>query len=123
MRFQPGQPRPPGAGRRKGSLNKKTKARKEQIEQIKASGSDPITFFADLLKNPDHPLELRFNAAKELAPYMHPKLSSIEASNGAKTHEQRLEDMRKMLAEEEEPKLLTAERVPSDTGGEGQNGG
>jgi hypothetical protein len=38
-------------------------------------GRDAITFFSELLRNEEAPLELRFQAAKELAPYVHPKLS------------------------------------------------
>jgi NAD(P)-dependent dehydrogenase (short-subunit alcohol dehydrogenase family) len=56
----------------------------------KASGKDPISFFADLLRNEEAPLDLRFQAAKELAPFVHPKLASVEARIGGQTHEDRL---------------------------------
>jgi len=46
-----------------------------------------VTFFSDLLKNEDAPLD----AAKELAPYGHPKLTSIEAKSGGMGHEEWLE--------------------------------
>ena len=45
---------------------------------------------ADILQNEANPLELRFEAASELLPYMHPKLASIEARTGGVTHEDRL---------------------------------
>jgi hypothetical protein len=69
------------------------------LATIKASGTDPISFFSDLLQNETAPLELRFQAAKELAPYVHPKLTSIEARAGGMGHEERLEMLQKMMAE------------------------
>jgi hypothetical protein len=86
-------------GRRKGSKNKRTVEREKAIATVRASGVDPITFFGDLLKNENVPLDLRFQAAKELAPYVHPKLTSIEARAGGMGHEERLEKLRAMLAD------------------------
>lgn len=83
-------------GRKKGTPNKRTSERRAAIAAIKASGRSPIDFFTDLLKNEDAPLELRFSAAKELGPYVHPKLASVEARTGGKTHEERLEALMKM---------------------------
>jgi hypothetical protein len=60
------------------------------LQELRATGKDPIAFFADILRNEDAPLELRFQAAKELAPYSHPKLASIEARTGGQSHEVRL---------------------------------
>jgi hypothetical protein len=51
-------------GRKKGTPNKRTAARQAAIT---ASGKDPISFFADLLRNEQAPLDLSFQAAKELA--------------------------------------------------------
>ena len=79
-------------GRKKGSKNKRTLERARVIAAIKASGADPVSFFADLLRNESAPLDLRFQAAKELAPYVHPRLSSIESRSGGRTHEDRLEE-------------------------------
>lgn len=93
--------RPKTGGRRAGTPNKKTVERQRAIEVIRASGKDPISFFADLLRNEGAPLDLRFQAAKELAPYVHPKLASIEARTGGMTHEDRLEQVRKLLEEAE----------------------
>ena len=87
-------------GRQKGTPNKRTVERQAAIEAIKASGRNPMAFFADPLGNEQAPLELRFQAAKKLAPYTHPKLSSIEARTGGKTHEQRLEELTKMEEDE-----------------------
>lgn len=87
-------------GRQKGSKNKRTVERAKTIEAIKASGKDPVTFFSQILQNEAAPLDLRFAAAKELAPFMHPKLASIEARTGGKTHEVRLEELRRMADED-----------------------
>jgi hypothetical protein len=87
-------------GRQKGTLNKRTAERQAALTAIKASGKSPMAFFADLLGNEQAPLELRFQAAKELAPYVHPKLASIESRTGGMTHEDRLEMLRKLAADD-----------------------
>ena len=86
-------------GRTKGTPNKKTAERAKLIAELKVSGKNPITFFADILRNEAAPLDLRFAAAKELAPYMHPKLASVEARTGGMTHEDRLQMLLKMRDE------------------------
>jgi len=88
-------------GRKKGSKNKRTLEREKAIAAVTASGVDPLTFFGDLLKNENAPLDLRFQAAKELAPYVHPRLQSIEGRAGGQTHEDRLAMYRRMLADED----------------------
>lgn len=93
--------RPKTGGRKKGTPNKRTRERAEALAAIKASGKDPISFFADLLRNEGAPLELRFQAAKELAPYIHPRLTSVEARGGGQTHEDRIANLRGMLSEPE----------------------
>jgi hypothetical protein len=87
-------------GRQKGSLNKKTLQMREAIAALLVPGTDPRTFLAAILKNPEAPLSLRFAAARELMPYMHPKLASIESRVGGRTHEERLEAARNLLDEE-----------------------
>jgi hypothetical protein len=89
--------RPKTGGRKRGTPNKRTVERQQLLATIRASGRDPISFFSDLLQNETAPLELRFQAAKELAPYMHPKLTSIEARPGGMGHEERLEMLNAML--------------------------
>jgi hypothetical protein len=87
-------------GRQKGTPNKKNADRARLLAELKVDGKDPVSFFASILKNEDAPLDLRFAAAKELAPYAHPKLSSIEARTGGKSHEDRLEELQSMLSDE-----------------------
>jgi hypothetical protein len=71
------------------------------MADLKFSGRDPVAFFAEILRNEAAPLDLRFAAARELAPYMHAKLCSIEARNAGKSHEDRLEELRRMANEDE----------------------
>jgi hypothetical protein len=78
----------------------KTVEREKLIAELKVDGRDPISFFASTLRNENAPLDLRFAAAKELAPYAHPKLASIEARTGGKSHEDRLAELQDMLADE-----------------------
>jgi hypothetical protein len=88
-------------GRKKGTPNKVTVQKAELIKQLVPDGSDPITFWMQLLKDPNTPLDIRMIAARDVAPYRHPKLASIEARTGGKTHEQRLAELQRM--EEDEP--------------------
>jgi hypothetical protein len=90
----------PGSGRRKGSLNKKTLERRALMAAVRASGESPLTFFAQLLRTETNPIELRFAAARELLPYMHPRLASVESRVGGKTHEQRLEETKRLLSDD-----------------------
>jgi hypothetical protein len=87
----------PGSGRKKGTLNKITQAHRQALEDMKVDSTDPLSFFMSILKNEQAPMAHRQAAASELLPYCHPKLSSIEARQGGSTHEQRLEEARKML--------------------------
>lgn len=84
-------------GRKKGSLNKKTLQMRAAIAVLLVPGTDPRTFFATILKSKDAPLSLRFAAARELMPYMHPKLASVESRTGGRTHEDRLAEARRLL--------------------------
>jgi hypothetical protein len=86
-------------GRKKGTPNKKTAERHRILSELKVSGKDPVSFFAAILANESAPLDLRFQAAKELAPYVHPRLQSVETRPGQMSHEDRLEKLRNMVAE------------------------
>jgi hypothetical protein len=88
-------------GRQKGTPNKRTIERQAAIATIKASGKSPMAFFADLLANEEAPLDLRFQAAKELAPYVHPRLASTESRSGGMSHEERLEQLRELLSDDD----------------------
>jgi hypothetical protein len=71
-----GGPRP-GSGRPKGSRDKG----KAAIAALAELGAEnPITLWTSILVNKEAPLELRLAVAKELAPYVHPKLSSVDTT-------------------------------------------
>ena len=87
-----GKPKTPGSGRKAGTLNKKTAETKRKLDEMKVDATDPLSFLASILRNPDAPYEQRLLAARELLPYSHPKLTSIEARSGGRSHEDRLEE-------------------------------
>jgi hypothetical protein len=92
-----GQPKVAGSGRKRGTPNKATVAHRKAIEQMKVDTSDPLSFFLSILQNPEAPFEEKKAAARELLPYSHPKLASVEARVGGMTHEDRLEELQAML--------------------------
>lgn len=70
-----------GAGRRKGSTNTKTAieraAVREKVDAIKAEGETPLEVLLRIMrKSTDEAVII--DCAKAAAPYLHPKLSSIE---------------------------------------------
>lgn len=87
--WKSGQPKVPGSGRQKGTLNKRTLGVIEKVEKFQA---DPIAFLVAVMKADSRalgidddqyyiPLKFRFDAAKELAQYVAPRLRSIDLSN------------------------------------------
>lgn len=92
--------RPKTGGRKKGSLNRVNQEKQKIIKQLCPPGDDPMTFWVHLLKDPATPLDIRLTVARDLAPYAHPKLSSIEARTGGKTHEDRLAELQRMAEDD-----------------------
>lgn len=70
-----------GAGRKPGVPNKATAERQAEIA---ASGLTPLEYMLGIMRNEAMTLDSRFEAAKAAAPYVHPKLSSIEADIGVR---------------------------------------
>lgn len=64
-------------GRKKGIPNKVNAAKRAEIE---ASGLTPLDFMLSVLRDEDKPFDARFEAAKASAPYVHAKLSTIDAN-------------------------------------------
>lgn len=78
-------------GRKKGSVNKVTQIAREKII---ASGLTPLEYMLGILRNSSSTKEERFAAAKEAAPYVHAKLSSIEGNlNVTHTHEDAIAEL------------------------------
>jgi hypothetical protein len=78
---QRGRPFRPGAsgnprGRPRGSLNKRTQT---LLEAAEAGGEMPLDFLLRLMRDPRVPIARRLEAAKASAPFLHPKLSAVEA--------------------------------------------
>jgi hypothetical protein len=64
-----------GAGRKAGVHNKASIARQAEIA---ASGQTPLDFLLSVMRNDDCDMAVRQDAAKAAAPYVHPKLASVE---------------------------------------------
>lgn len=65
----------PGAGRKAGSPNKVTAARQRAVEE---SGLTPLDYMLSVMRDESAKPERRDDMAKAAAPYVHPKLSTIE---------------------------------------------
>lgn len=64
-------------GRKKGTPNKATAEREKAIRK---SGLTPLDYMLKLLRNSKLDQDTRLEAAKAAAPYVHPKLNSVEFS-------------------------------------------
>ena len=62
-------------GRQKGTPNKATAQRQREVA---ASGEVPLEYLLKVMRDEHASLEARFEAAKAAAPYVHPKLASVE---------------------------------------------
>lgn len=75
------------AGRKKGSATKKTR---EIADRASAEGITPLEYMLDVMRSEPPPglegnailqaMALRFEAAKAAAPYIHPRLSSVNTT-------------------------------------------
>ena len=64
----------PGAGRKPGSATKRTR----EIANAIAEGMSPLEYLTSIYRDPGADEARRLDAAKAAAPYVHPKLASIE---------------------------------------------
>lgn len=71
----------PGAGRKKGAPNMRTKATQAAAEN---SGITPLEYMLQVMRTSDDAKE-RLTAANAAAPYVHAKLSSVEMNAHVKT--------------------------------------
>ena len=67
-----------GAGRRKGQVSEKTALRTQIATQALESGLTPLDYMLSILRDEEQDAKDRFAAAKECAPYLHPRLSSVD---------------------------------------------
>lgn len=66
-----------GAGRKAGSTTTKTR---EIADKAAAEGITPLEYMLSVLRDEEQTPGARFEAAKAAAPYIHPRLSTIDAS-------------------------------------------
>jgi hypothetical protein len=69
----------PGAGRKKGGLTGRTR---EVAEKIAARGKTPLEVMITIMRRAERKKDdaMALDAAKAAAPYMHPRLASVEHS-------------------------------------------
>ena len=68
-------------GRQKGATNKAKRDFRKALRRYAADKNvDPHFWMVDLLKKPGVRMELKLQAAKELAQYLEPKLRAVEVS-------------------------------------------
>lgn len=81
----PGKPKglPKTGGRRPGSRNK---ANVQREAEIKASGLTPLEYLIQMMRNKGNTPEIRIDAAKAAAPYVHPKLATISVNGSLDTN-------------------------------------
>ena len=68
---------PKTGGRQKGSVNKATAAK---VAEVAASGLTPLDYLLGVMRDVAGEPGQRIDAAKAAAPYVHPKLSTVEVS-------------------------------------------
>jgi hypothetical protein len=66
-----------GAGRKAGAATKKAR---ESADRLAADGLLPLDYLVGVMRQTMQFDEVRFEAAKCAAPYMHPRLASVEAT-------------------------------------------
>lgn len=71
-----GGPRP-NAGRKPNTPNKVNAIRQEAVA---ASGITPLDYMLSIMRNEDEDGARRLDAAKAVAPYVHPRLSQVDAN-------------------------------------------
>lgn len=67
-----------GAGRKKGQVSQETAERKSIAAKALAEGLTPLDYMLRILRDEGQEQSARFAAAKEAAPYLHPRLAAVE---------------------------------------------
>jgi hypothetical protein len=78
-----GGPRP-GAGRKRGTKNPATIQKEALLEEVIERAVDgettPLEVMLQIMRAPETPALMRFEAAKAAAPYVHPRLSQVDST-------------------------------------------
>lgn len=69
---------PKTGGRKAGTRNKRTT---ELIKAIEKSGLTPLDYLLSVLRDEEKPENIRLQAARDSAPYIHQKLQSLEVQS------------------------------------------
>jgi hypothetical protein len=89
-----------GAGRKIGVPNQRTVAFRNAIEARAHKGESPLDFLLRVMRDEGLQLSIRLSAANSAAPYLHPRLSSIEykqALDLSKLTDEELETLRRIM--------------------------
>lgn len=61
-------------------MSAQTEVRKRIAEEALTSGVSPLDYMLEILRDVNQPSAARFAAAKEAAPYVHPRLAAVQHS-------------------------------------------
>jgi hypothetical protein len=125
--FTKGQAKTPGSGRKKGSVNKKSAAIKQAVEDAVGKladrfEGDAYALAAVIYKNQALPLSTRMAAMAAAMPYERPRLSQIDMTHrslNTLTDEdffRAWDSVARFLADRGRPKLLEAAATGEDMG-------
>ena len=91
-----------GAGRRKGTMNKK--------DRLKSGELMPVDFMLAVMRNPKNDYSRRMDAAKSVAPYIHPKLVAAQIETNDTDRAMILQTLvERAQVDREQPKLIEAD--------------
>jgi len=79
-----------GAGRKPGSPNTKSRL---IADRAASEGITPLEYMLSVMRSEEAEIEVRFEAAKAAAPYIHPRLSAVEMNATVTNHEAALDEL------------------------------
>lgn len=78
-------------GRQKGTPNRATVQRQQEVAE---SGLTPLDYLLSIMRDEQAVIDMRIDAAKAAAPYIHPRLAAIDHSGSLTiAHETALEEL------------------------------
>ena len=81
----------PGAGRKPGAAARKTR---EAADLLAAEGLTPLEYMVGLMRGTQEFDEVKFEAAKAAAPYIHPRLAATQVTASiTRSHEDMLDEL------------------------------
>lgn len=95
---------PKTGGRQKGTPNKATVAK---ALEIASTGLTPLDYMVSVYRDARQKLEIRLDAAKAAAPYVHPRLATMELS-GKDGGPIEIKRIQRIIIDPEDPELRAA---------------